>query len=300
MKMKNVWYDEMNWVEVEQAIKDAGSMVLIPIGCLEQWAHLPVGCDNFQAMGHAKRVIELAQEDKEIKQIVVLPILPMGCQPYMADFPGTISVRHSVMREYYKDIAESLIKQGVLKFIWMIGHSGNMPPLIDAGRELKDKYGALTVLDRCWISAREHKGPRTPAEVARGGHASGSIALPELSEETLKRVLPQMKVWLAEGRPIYGWSGVDDFVEPRFDDSLGILTAKLKTSLNSQGQPMTVYMVGSFQEATPYGGVGDPSNQNVEDGRLALQSAAMHTIAIIKAVSKIEVPLKSRPSKDVE
>ncbi len=24
MKMKSVWYDEMNWVEVEQAIKDAG------------------------------------------------------------------------------------------------------------------------------------------------------------------------------------------------------------------------------------------------------------------------------------
>jgi hypothetical protein len=38
----------------------------------------------------------------------------------------------------------------------------------------------------------------------------------------------------------------------------------------------------------------------VEDGHRALQAAARHTIAIIKAVSKIEVPLKSRPSKDVE
>lgn len=298
--MKSVWMDEMNWTEVEQAIKDAGGIVLIPNGCLEQWAHLPVGCDNYQVMGHAKKVIELAQEDSEIKQIVVLPLLPMGCQPYMADFPGTISVRHSVMHEYYKDIAESLIKQGVSKFIWMIGHSGNVPPLIDAARELKDKYGVLTVLDRCWITSREQKGPRTPAEVARGGHASGSLALPELSEEILKRVLPQKKVWLTEGRPIYGWSGADDFVEPRFDDSLGVLTAKLKTSLSSQGQLMTVYMVGSYQEATPYGGFGDPSNQNVEDGRRALEAAARHTIAIIKAVSKITVPLKSHSSKDVE
>jgi len=300
MKMKSAWMEEMNWAEVEKAIKDAGGMVLIPTGCLEQWAHLPVGCDNFQAMGHAKRVIELAQEDSEIRQIVVLPILPMGCQPYMADYPGTISVRHSVMREYYRDIAESLVKQGVSKFIWLVGHSGNMPPLIDAGRELKERYGVLMVLDRCWITAKEHKGSRTAEELSRGGHASGSLALPMLSEETLRRVSPQKRVWLAEGRPIYGWSGADDFVEPRFDDSLGILTAKLKTSLNSQGQLMTVYMVGSFQEATPYGGVGDPTSQNVEDGRRALEAAARHTIAIIKAVNKIKVPLKSKPSNDVD
>lgn len=298
--MVSAWMDEMNWIEVEQAIKDAGNMVLIPIGCLEQWAHLPIGCDNFQAMSHVKRVIELAQEDSEIKQIVVMPLLPIGCQPYMADYPGTITVRHSVMREYYKDIAESLVKQGVYKFIWIIGHSGNMPPLIDAGRELKEKYGVLTVLDRCWVTALEQKGPRTSTEIARGGHASGSIALPGMTEETLKRVLPQRKVWLAEGRPIYGWSGANDFVEPRFDDSLGILTAKLKTSLNREGKPMTVYMVGSFQEATPYGGVGDPTNQNVEEGKRLVEAAARHTIAIIKAVRKIKVPLKSKPSKDVE
>ena len=166
---------------------------------------------HFQAMGRAKRVIELAQEDKEIKRSSCCLSWPWAAS-LIWRFPGTISVRRSIMREYYQDIAESLIKQGIMKFIWMIGHSGNMPPLIDAGRELKDKYGALTVLDRCWISAREHKGPRTPAEVARGGHASGSVALPELPEETLKRVLPQRKVWLAEGRPIYGWGGVDDFV----------------------------------------------------------------------------------------
>jgi creatinine amidohydrolase/Fe(II)-dependent formamide hydrolase-like protein len=299
MKMKSVWMDEMNWTEVEQAIKDAGGIVLIPNGCLEQWAHLPVGCDNYQVMGHTTKVIELAQADSEIKQIVVLPLLPMGCQPYMADFPGTISVRHSVMCEYYKDIAESLIKQGVSKFIWMCGHSGNLPPLIDAGRELKEKYGVLNVLDRCWVTNWEHRGPRTPAEIARGGHTSGSLALPMLSDETLKRTLPQKKVWMTEGRSIHGWSGTDDFTSPRFDDSLGLLTAKLKTSLNSQGQPMTVYMVGAFQEATPYGGFGDPTNQNVEDGRHALEAAAKHTIAIIKAINKIKVPLKSSPSADV-
>ena len=300
MKMTTARMDEMNWFEVEQAIKDAGGIALIPVGCLEQWAHLPVGCDNFQAEGHAKKVIELAQEDSEIKQIFVLPTLSMGCQPYMADFPGTITIRHSVLREYYKDIAKSLIKQGVSKFIWMIGHSGNMPPLIDMGRELKDKYGVLTVLDRCWISAWEYLGPRTPEELARSGHASGHIALPELSEETLKRVEPYKRVWLSKDRPIYGWSGADDFVEPRFDDSFGILTAKLKTSKSSQDKPMTVYMVGSFQEATPRGGVGDPTNQNVEDGRRSQEAAARHTIAIIKAIDKIKVPIKSYVDKDVE
>ena len=103
-----------------------------------------------------------------------------------------------------------------------------------------------------------------------------------------------------KGKKIQGWEGVDDFTDPRFDDALGVLTAQLKTSLSSQGEPLTVYMVGSYQEASPYGHMGDPTEAKVEDSHRDLETAAKHTIAIIKAIDKIKVPLKSSPREDIE
>jgi hypothetical protein len=38
----------------------------------------------------------------------------------------------------------------------------------------------------------------------------------------------------------------------------------------------------------------------VEDGRRSQEAAARHTIAIIKAIDKIKVPIKSYVDKDVE
>ena len=141
MKMKTAWIEEMNWMEAQQAIKDAGGIAIVPIGCLEQWGAFPSGCDTYQCMGHVNRVVELAQEDPEIKQIVVLPMVAYGYQPMMKDFPGTVNIRFEVMREFFRDIAESLIRHGVMKFIWCSGHGASCHPLIDMAYEFRDKYG---------------------------------------------------------------------------------------------------------------------------------------------------------------
>ena len=303
MKMKTAWLEEMNWIEAEQAIKDSGGIAIIPVGCLEQWGHQAVGCDTYQAMAHVKKVIELAQEDPEIKQLFVLPMIPIGYQPYMADFPGTVSVRLSTLREYYKDIAEHLMKFGVMKFIWCSGHSGNSYPIIDMGRELRAEYGVLTVLDRGWASGGEYyRAARLAAPPRRGGHGSGNTPWAEIPMETLERCIPQAKTWITKGKQIQGWQGVDDFTDPHFDDALGILAAKLKTSVTSEGDPMTVYMVGSYQEATPIGSAGDPvrlTSEAIEESHRMNEAAGRHTIAIIKAISKIKVPLTSKPNWDL-
>ncbi len=302
MKMKTAWLEEMNWMEAEQAFKDANGIAIIPIGCLEQWGHMPVGCDTYQAMGHVKKVVELAQKDKEIKQIVVLPMVPHGCQPYMADFPGTVHIPHDVLREYYRAIVKSLMRFGVMKFIWISGHSGNAPPLIELGRDLKAEYGVLTVLEQCWKTRSEYGAPQRPG-APRGGHGSGGLPLSELSPEILKRAAAQAKTWFPEKHKIYGWEGTDDFVEPGFFHDLGMLQAKLKTSLSSQGKPMSVLMCGSWHEQAPYGNIGEPSitDADVEESRRGLEIAAKHTIAIIKAITKIKVPLaKSKPTRDIE
>ncbi len=172
MKMKTPYLEEMNWMEAQQAIKDAGGIAIIPIGCLEQWGAFPLGGDTYQCLGHVNKLIELAQKDREIKQIVVLPMVSYGYQPMMKDFPGTVHIPHDVLREYCRAIVKSLMKFGVMKFIWCSGHSGNAPPIIELGRDLKAEYGVLTVLDEGFRSYYTWRGPQ-PSDARRGGHGSG-------------------------------------------------------------------------------------------------------------------------------
>jgi len=295
MKMKTPWVHEMSWIEVKQAIQDSGGILIIPVGSLEPWGDLPTGCDNYQLMGHIKKVIELAEIDPQIKQLLILPPIPVGHQPYMADFPGTVNIRFNTLREFYKDIAESFVRHGVLKFLWISGHAGNIPPIIDVGRELKDKYGALTVIDRCWTTVWEEKGPAW-ADPRRGHGGWDSLPIPEIPPEILKKA--DLKP-IPKGDKIYFW-GTDDFAQPGWDDALGVMTAKLKASKTADGRLRTVYIVASFQELAPYGGWGDPTCATVEEGLQELEIAAKHTIEVIKAMMKIKVPIKSHPVDNIK
>lgn len=303
MKMKTPWLEEMNWMEVEQAFKDANGIVIVPIGCLEQWAHMPVGCDTYQAMGHVKKIIELAEKDPDIKQIVVLPMVSYGCQPYMADFPGTVHIPHDVLREYYRAIVKSFMKFGIMKFIWVSGHSGNAPPLIEMGRELRTEQGVLTVLEQCWKTVIEYRGGYSPPGGKRGGHGSGGLPLCELSPEIIARDTPLAKDWIPEDHSFFAWPGADDFASAGFYHDLGMLSGRLKTSLSAKGEPMSVWMCGQWHEHAPYGNVGEPSmtQEDVDFSCEGLEIAARHTIAVIKAIEKIKVPLpKTGPIRDIE
>lgn len=293
--MKTPWIEEMSWKEVKSGIEESG-IVIMPVGSLEPWGDLPVGCDNYQLRGHMNKVVELAEDDSDIERLLILPELPIGHQPYMLDFPGTVNVSFHTLREYYKDIAESFIKHDALKFLWISGHAGNIPPIVDAGRELKEKYGALTVIDRCWETIWEEKGPAW--DDPRKGHGGwDSLPLPEIPDEILEQA--DLKP-IPKPDEIHDWEGTEDFTEPAWDDVLGVMTAKLKTSRKKDGDPRTVYMVGSWQEMAPYGGWGDPTLASKEEGHDELEIAAEHTIEIIKAIKKIEVPLESSPVDSIE
>lgn len=294
--MKTAWMEEMSWKEVKSAIEDTGGMVIIPVGSLEPWGDLPVGCDNYQLMAHIEKVIELAEEDEGIEQLLILPNSPIGYQPYMKDFPGTVTVSSHTIREYYRDIAESLIRHDVLKFLWISGHAGNIQPIVDVGRDLKDEYGALTVIDRCWETIWEEKGPAW-ADPRKGHGGWDSLPFPGIPDEILEK--SDLKP-IPKPDEIHDWEGAEDFTDTGWDDVLGVLTAKLETSRKSDGEPRTVYMVGSWQEMAPYGGWGDPTLASVEEGDDLLEIAAEHTIEIIKAIKKIEVPLESTPVDNVE
>lgn len=298
--MKSMFLQDMNWIEVQKAIEEADGTVIIPVGSIEQHGHLPVYSDCYCAWGTAKKVAELAELDEEIRQVIILPMIPIGCIPYMANFPGVISVSHPVLQAYFQEIAESLIKHGVLKFIWIAAHSGSVPPISAMARDLKAKYGTLTIIERWWVTASQEPSLLPKQEDQHAGLMQSAITYSQLTPEQIKECQTQQKVWFTRGRTFNPW-GTDNLVDARVDEGGPGLKARLKTSCSMDGKPLWVYIIGDYSEVTPFGSVGDPRAATAEYGHEILDFSARHIIQTIKEIRKIKVPLEpAPPSTDIE
>jgi len=94
-------------------------MVLIPVPSLEQHGlHAPIGTDYFSGIERSKLIAQKAD-------VLVAPILYAGQSPYHMEFPGTIALSADTMQRVYFEAAQSLIRHGFRRFLFMNSHAGN-------------------------------------------------------------------------------------------------------------------------------------------------------------------------------
>ncbi len=94
-------------------------MALIPVPSLEQHGnHLPIGTDYLNGVERAKLIAQRAD-------VVVAPILLVGQSPYHMGFPGTVTLRSTLVQEVYVEAVKSLIHHGFKRFLIMNAHGGN-------------------------------------------------------------------------------------------------------------------------------------------------------------------------------
>jgi creatinine amidohydrolase len=104
--------------EVEALLRKT-DMVIIPVGALEQHGrHGPIGTDFLN--GTEKALLIAQQTD-----VLVAPILLPGNSPYHMEFPGTITLPETLIQEVYFQAAQSLIKHGFRRFLFLNAHGGN-------------------------------------------------------------------------------------------------------------------------------------------------------------------------------
>ena len=109
---------EMSWVDVKSYLQ-TNDMVIIPLGSTEQHGkHLPLGTDNYGAIGMSKLISEKTS-------VVVAPILLVGYSVYHSGFPGTLSLKPETMEQALFECVELLIKYGFRRFMFFNGHGGN-------------------------------------------------------------------------------------------------------------------------------------------------------------------------------
>ena len=124
-----LWH-EKSWPEVHAIDKNAP--VVIPLGSCEQHGHhLPLFVDSLQVTEIAQRVEQCLAD-----RILLTPTLWLGCSHHHKDFPGTISVKPSLYSEMIKSVAESVMRPGFRRILFLNGHGGNEIPGAQALTEL--------------------------------------------------------------------------------------------------------------------------------------------------------------------
>jgi len=165
--------EEMTWPEVERAIADSRTTVVVAVGAVEQHGpHLPLLVD---AVRGDRLAIEVA---RRLEGALVAPTIRVGCSEHHMGFAGTISLRRNTLEAICLDYAVSLARHGFTRICFVPSHGGNFEPLAEMLPDLRaavapscdvDAYTDLLGFMELWRAAVAEHHPDLVERV--GGHA---------------------------------------------------------------------------------------------------------------------------------
>jgi len=139
-----VRFEEMNWMDVEQYLKQDDRLIIITGAC-EQHGYLSLLTDI--------RIPQaLADAASRATGVLVAPPLNFGCSPYFLSYPGTISLRISTMLEIVEDVLRSVHAQGFRRVLWLNGHGGNSAIRARINELLNELPGMQAAWYEWWVS----------------------------------------------------------------------------------------------------------------------------------------------------
>jgi len=107
---------ECTWKEAAILARDARSVVLLPLGAVEQHGpHLPLLVDWLGAEEIARRVAP--HLSRAGYRPVLVPSVPYGVSPLAEDWSGTVSLSATTLRRLVREIVASLARHGFRRFV---------------------------------------------------------------------------------------------------------------------------------------------------------------------------------------
>jgi creatinine amidohydrolase len=131
--------EQMTWPEAKRAAEEH-RVVLQPLAAIEQHGpHLPVDTDNL-IVGELCEAAAKAHPG----EFVVAPVIPYGFNDHNMEFPGTVSIRPTVLLEYLFDVGHSFATSGFDRVLWVNGHGSNEAVVELAARRITNETPALS------------------------------------------------------------------------------------------------------------------------------------------------------------
>ena len=104
--------DEITWMELDRLDRHR-TLILIPISPLEEHGpHLPIGTDVLAAADIAENTAAQLEEKASDHVAVLCPAIPLGCAAITADFPGTVSLSGTTLKNVIVDVCRAWTQHG--------------------------------------------------------------------------------------------------------------------------------------------------------------------------------------------
>lgn len=248
---------DLSWKKAEEYLKN-NDTVLLGVGSIESHGkHMPLGTDTI--------IPDFIIDKIEKKSnILILPTLPYGSTPSLANFPGTIDLGAELLTQILIKIADSLYKNGARRFVILNGHGGNIKSIDQLGYYLQTK-GAIVAELNWWLMAWD----MNPAW--KGGHGGGEETAaimgirPELVDKN--EIDPPMKLKNVS----------DTLISTGF------------TSVEFKGVNINIPRMASSVTDNGWIGPDHPSTATEEWGQEMLQTCSDYIIDFIEEFKKIDI-----------
>ena len=183
--MKPYILADTNWKTLrDQEIE----LAVLPWGATEAHnLHLPFSTDNIMVEKIAADSAELAWDKGE--KLVVLPAIPFGVNTGQLDIRLNINMNPGTQFAILNDIADTLNRHGILKFLIINGHGGN--DFRQMIRELGARFPEMFICTCNWYKSFENAAFFENS----GGHAD------EMETSLMMYIAPELVLPLGEAGP---------------------------------------------------------------------------------------------------
>ncbi len=196
-----IW-DQLTSVQISEI--DRNTPLIIPIAATEQHgAHLPLATDRMIGEHFALQVHQAIPN-----QVLILPAIGIGCSKHHMDFPGTLTLSHSVFKEQVEQVVQSAIFHGFNNFILLNSHGGNQGIGQVIIEELGNKYVDCELfMTSWWRLSREQLLKLNQTGFGGVGHAG------EFETSLMLLIAPELvhtdKIEQGANQPDHEWAQAD-------------------------------------------------------------------------------------------
>ncbi|GAA2387665.1 creatininase family protein [Dactylosporangium salmoneum] len=145
--------------------------VVVPLGSTEQHAaRLPMGTDSLLAEAVVERAVRRAAESADVLRT---PVLPFGAAHHHLDLGAAVSLSIPVYLQVLAEVAQSLVRTGFPRVVFVNGHGGNENVLRAAADRLVHELAlpATVAAVSYWAVAPEALAAASNGMAAVPGHA---------------------------------------------------------------------------------------------------------------------------------
>jgi creatinine amidohydrolase len=266
--MEKYLLEHMTWQEARDAFQRT-QVAAIPIGSTEQHGpHMPLGTDFLVAKVLARMIGERTD-------VVVTPTLPIGFADYHTDFPGSLSLERGTLTKVLIEVCEDLVKYGITHILFVNGHGGNIPSIVQAGMHLRKK-GVLTACASWWQMVGALN--KDWQAIGHGDYVETSAML-AINAALVKLDIAKMP----ESKPLTEEISLDTPFEARFRD--GIVLVNLRVADMSETGDMIEYGLSPGADYSV-----PPSAATKERGEAMLEGLTDYLVAFVEEFKKASLP----------